>query len=72
MIPDPPHIEQNSEKPQETVVTPAGRVPKDRVKHVKPGQVIHRSPDGTYSVVPEEPPKTSNTPESKDEEGKQR
>jgi hypothetical protein len=58
MIPDPPNPDQNSGKAQETVVTPAGRLPKDRVTHVPPGYVIRYNKDGTYTVIKEEHPPT--------------
>jgi hypothetical protein len=41
-----------AEKPVETVITPAGPVPRDKVRKVKPGEVVIRNPDGSYSVVP--------------------
>jgi hypothetical protein len=56
MIPDPPGPDQNSGVSQETVVTPAGRLPKDKVTHVGPGQSIRRNPDGTYTIIKEQPP----------------
>jgi hypothetical protein len=34
------------------VITPAGPVRKDKVHPVKPGEVVIRNPDGSYSVVP--------------------
>jgi hypothetical protein len=57
MIADnPPSIDQQSGTPQETVVTPAGRLPKDQVTHVRPGQSVRRNPDGTYTIIQERPP----------------
>jgi hypothetical protein len=40
------------EKNQDVVMTPAGPVPKDKVHPVKPGEVVRRNEDGTYTVVP--------------------
>jgi len=51
VIPDTPNLDQNNGNMQETVITPAGRLPKDRMKHVGPGQIIRRNKDGTYTVV---------------------
>ena len=56
MIVDPPSIDQKSEIQQDTVVTPAGRLPKDQVTHVGPGQSIRRNQDGTYTIIKEHPP----------------
>ena len=56
MIPDLPNLDQKSWTPQETVVTPAGRLPKDQVTHVGPGQSIRRNSDGTYTIIKEQPP----------------
>jgi len=57
MIPDPPSLDQKTGTPQETVVTPAGRLPKDQVMHVGPGQSIRRNPDGTYTIIKNPPDK---------------
>ncbi len=46
--------EKEKEQEQEIVITPAGPMPKNRVHHVGPGQVVRRNEDGTYSVVPRE------------------
>ncbi len=42
---------KNEEENQEIVTTPAGPMPREKVHHVKPGQVVRRNPDGTYTVV---------------------
>jgi len=34
-----------------TVLTPAGRVPADQVRHLHPGQTVRRNDDGTYTVI---------------------
>lgn len=50
----------SSDKSEEKVITPAGRLPKDRVSHVTPGQIIRRNDDGTYSIIERQTP---NKPE---------
>jgi hypothetical protein len=44
--------------PPFTALTPAGRVPADKVRHVKPGQKVVRNADGSHSVEdgPDLPP----------------
>jgi len=37
--------------PPATVLTPAGKVPADKVRHVRPGQKVIRNPDGSFSVA---------------------
>jgi hypothetical protein len=44
---------------KDEVLTPGGYRRKDLVREVKPGQVVRREADGTYSVVSEEPENTS-------------
>jgi hypothetical protein len=41
---------------QDLVITPRGPMPRDKVHRVGPGEVVRRNQDGTYSVVPQEPP----------------
>jgi hypothetical protein len=55
MILNPSSLDQNASS-HETVVTPAGHLPKDRVTHVGPGLVIRRNPDGTYTTVQQQLP----------------
>jgi hypothetical protein len=43
--------DKGSDQP-DMVITPAGPVRKDKVHPVKPGEVVIRNPDGSYSVVP--------------------
>lgn len=50
----PEEKKEEDEKEQEIIITPAGPMPKDRVHHVGPDQVVRRNEDGTYSVVPKE------------------
>jgi hypothetical protein len=38
-------------EPDETVITPAGPVRRDKVRKLKPGETVVRNPDGSYSVV---------------------
>src|SRR5436190_23909448 len=45
---DDPEQEKNK------FLTPGGFRPKERVRRVKPGEVVRREADGTYAVVPEE------------------
>ena len=59
-MPQKPDKEDPTSKPEdreERVVTPAGPLPKSKVHPVKPGEVVRRNPDGTFSIVPQERPK---------------
>lgn len=38
------------------VITPGGPRPRDQVRHVRPGEAVQRNDDGTYTVVPKNPP----------------
>lgn len=38
------------------VITPGGPRPRDQVRPVKPGEVVHQNEDGTFTVVPKEEP----------------
>ena len=38
------------------VITPGGPRPRDQVHHVRPGETVRRNDDGTYTVVPKNPP----------------
>lgn len=44
-------IPPKSHAEEETVLTPAGRVPADQVVHLRPGQAVRRNEDGTISIV---------------------
>lgn len=46
---------KSSEK-ENQVITPGGPRPKDKVRAVKPGEVLRRNPDGTYVIVPVDNP----------------
>jgi hypothetical protein len=37
---------------EETVITPAGPIPKENVHQVAPNEAVRRNQDGTYSIVP--------------------
>jgi len=43
---------QKSTGKPDMVNTPAGPVPRERVHEVKPGEVLRRNKDGTYTKVP--------------------
>lgn len=45
------------EQQEDQVITPGGPRPKDQVHPVKPGEVVRRNPDGTYTIVPTDNPK---------------
>ena len=57
-----------SDKKDDLVVTPGGPRPRDRVHGVGPDETVRRNADGTYSVVPKEPP--ANVEESEEEKKK--
>ena len=38
------------------VITPGGPRRRDQVHHVGPGEAVRQNEDGTYTVVPKEPP----------------
>lgn len=46
--------EDEKNKVDDLVITPAGPKPRSSVKHVNPNEVIVRKDDGTYEVVPRE------------------
>lgn len=41
---------------KESGITPGGPRPKNQVHAVNPGQTIRRNEDGTYTIVPTQPP----------------
>ncbi len=45
-------------------ITPGGPRRRDQVHHIGPGEAVRQNEDGTYSVVPKEPP---SGPEPKDQ-----
>lgn len=46
----------SSGKKDRLVVTPGGPRPRDSVHVVRPGEIVRRNADGTYTVVPKEAP----------------
>lgn len=43
----------------DSVIAPGGPRPKGSVHPVGPGETVRQNPDGTYDVVPKEPPKSA-------------
>jgi len=41
---------------QDLVITPGGPRPKDQVRAIKPGEVLRRNKNGTFTVVPANKP----------------
>ena len=37
---------------RDLVITPAGPIPKEEVHLVKPGEIVRRNEDGTYTIIP--------------------
>ncbi len=37
----------------DVVITPAGPMPKDKVREVKPGEAVRQNEDGTVTIVPD-------------------
>lgn len=46
---------QDSSKQEDLVITPGGPRPRDHVHPVGPGETVRRNPDGTFTVVREDP-----------------
>jgi hypothetical protein len=51
------------------VITPGGPRRRDQVHHVGPGETVRQNEDGTYTVVPKEPP---TGPKPKDQSKKEK
>jgi len=47
---------REAEDNPERVITPAGPLPKTKVHPIKPGEVVRRNPDGTFTIVRKERP----------------
>jgi hypothetical protein len=69
MTAQPPSTEPPKDRTEDTVITPAGRLPRDRVTHVPPGHHIRRNDDGTYSIIEDDAEhKSKDQPSSNPEE----
>jgi hypothetical protein len=65
-----PNRNDERENGEDLVITPGGLKRRDHVHPVRPGEAVRRNPDGTFSVVPADPP-IESPPEKKqgDENG---
>jgi hypothetical protein len=52
-------------RPADTVITPAGPRQREKVREVKPGEVVRRNEDGSLSVEPNRTSKGDKTPSPK-------
>jgi hypothetical protein len=59
-----PRVTRLAGDKDDLVITPGGPRPRGQVHHVRPGEVVRRNDDGTYTVVPAAPP---TTPKSTDD-----
>jgi hypothetical protein len=47
-----PEIPNTQNDKKDIVITPAGPIPKDKVRQVKPNETVRRNEDGSYTIVP--------------------